>query len=86
VLVLLTDGVQTGTPGEELRAAAEVHAASVVVYTIGLGADIDEATLRTIAGADERYYCAPDSGDLARIYGEIARDLMCPGMELWGGR
>jgi Mg-chelatase subunit ChlD len=86
VLILLTDGVQTGTPGEELRAAAEVHAAGVMVYTIGLGADVDAATLRTIAGVDDRYYLAPDSGDLARIYGEIARDLTCPGVELWGGQ
>jgi hypothetical protein len=23
---------------------------------------------------------------LARIYGQMARDLMCPGVELWGGR
>jgi Mg-chelatase subunit ChlD len=86
VLILLTDGVQTGTPGEELRAAEEVRAAGVRVYSIGLGADVDAATLRTIAGADERYYFAPASGDLAQIYGEIARDLMCPGVELWGGR
>jgi len=86
VLILLTDGIQTGTPGEELRAAAEVHAAGARVYAIGLGSDVDEATLRTIAGADDRYYFAPDSGDLARIYSEIARDLMCPGVDLWGGR
>lgn len=86
VIVLLTDGIQTGTPGEELRAAAEVRDAGVRVYTIGLGSDVDEATLREIAGADDRYYFAPDSGDLARIYGEIASDLMCPGVDLWGGR
>jgi Ca-activated chloride channel homolog len=86
VMILLTDGVQTGTPGEELRAANEVHGAGVRVYTIGLGADVDEVTLREIAGSDDRYYSAPDSGDLGHIYGEIARDLMCPGVELWGGR
>jgi Mg-chelatase subunit ChlD len=86
VLMLLTDGVQTGTPGEELRAAAEVRAAGVRVYTIGLGADVDDATLRSIAGDRERYFFAPDSGDLANIYGEIARDLMCPGADLWDGR
>jgi uncharacterized protein YegL len=86
VVILLTDGVQTGTPGEELRAAAEVRAAGVRVYTIGLGADVDEATLRTIAGAEDRYYFAPDSGDLARIYGAIALDMICPGVDLWGGQ
>ena len=48
------------------------------MYTIGLGADVDEATLRTIAGDDERYYFAPDSGDLARIYGEIAQGPHVP--------
>ena len=86
VVVLLTDGIQTGTPGQELQAAAEVRAAGVRLYAIGLGEDVDEATLRAMAGADERYYFAPDSGDLARIYGEIAVDLMCPGVDLWGGR
>lgn len=84
VMVLLTDGIQTGTPGEELRAAAEIHAAGVRPYAIGLRADVDEATMSAIASADERYYFAPDSGDLASIYGEIAVDLTCPGT--WGGR
>ena len=86
VMILLTDGLQTGTPGEELRAAAEVRDAGVRLYTIGLGADVDEAALKTMAGDESRYYDAPDSTDLARIYGEIAQDLMCPGKELWGGR
>ena len=39
-----------------------------------------------MAGDESRYYHAPDSADLARIYAEIAQDLMCPGKELWGGR
>jgi len=86
VLILLTDGVQTRTPGEELRAGEEVRGSGVRVYTIGLGANVDEATLRAIAGSGDQYYLAPDSGDLARIYGEIATDLMCPGVDLWGGR
>jgi hypothetical protein len=85
-MVLLTDGLQTGTPGEELRAAAEVRQAGIRLYTIGLGADVDEAALKTMAGDDSRYYHAPDSADLASIYEEIAQDLMCPGKELWGGR
>ena len=86
VMILLTDGIQTGTPGEELRAAADVRDAGVRLYTIGLGSDVDENNLRTLAGEDSRYYYAPDSADLARIYGEIAQDLMCPGVDLWGGR
>lgn len=86
VMILLTDGLQTGTPGEELRAAEEVRDAGVRLYTIGLGADVDETALKTMAGDESRYYHAPDSADLAKIYAEIAEDLMCPGKELWGGR
>ena len=78
VMILLTDGVQTGTPGEEVRAAAEVRAAGVRLYTIGLGADVDAATLREMASDDSRYHFAPASADLARIYAEIASDIVCP--------
>ena len=84
VIVLFTDGLQTGTPGEELRAAQEVRDAGVRLYTIGLGSDVDETALKTMAGDESRYCFAPDSGDLARIYSEIAQDLKCPGMKLWG--
>ena len=86
VMILLTDGLQTGTPGEELRAAEEVRDAGIRLYTIGLGSDIDETALTTMAGDDSRYYRAPDSADLAAIYEEIAQDLRCPGKRLWGGR
>jgi Mg-chelatase subunit ChlD len=78
VMILLTDGVQTGPPGEELRAAAEVRAAGVRLYSIGLGADVDAATLRQMAGDVSRYHFAPDSSDLARIYAGIASDMACP--------
>jgi hypothetical protein len=67
-------------------ASAEVRDAGVRLYAIGLGADVDEAALKTMAGDDEHYYHAPDSADLASIYEEIAQDLMCPGVELWVGR
>jgi len=78
VMILLTDGIQTGTPGQELRAAAEVRAAGVRLYTIGLGADVDASTLREMAGDAARYHFAPDSADLAPIYTEIASDITCP--------
>jgi Ca-activated chloride channel family protein len=78
VMILLTDGIQTGTPGEELRAAAAVRNAGVRLYTIGLGADVDAAALRAMAGDASRYRFAPDSADLARIYAETASDIQCP--------
>jgi len=69
--------------GEELRALDDVRAEGGRLNTIGLGADVDAVTLRSIAGADERYYFTPASPDLARIHGEIARDRACPGNVLW---
>ena len=86
VIVLLTDGLHTGVPGEELEAASVVRAAGVRLYTIGLGAEVDETALETMAGDDSRYFHAPDSDDLARIYAEIAQDVLCPGKDLWGGK
>jgi uncharacterized protein YegL len=88
VMVLLTDGRHTGTPGEELRAAAEVRAAGVRLYAVGLGGDVDAATLRQMTGDVARYHFAPDSTDLAQIYAEIATDILCPapGGGFWPGR
>lgn len=84
VMVLLTDGAHTGAPGEELRAAAEVRAAGVRLYSIGLGTGTDAARLVDMAGDDARYRFAPDSADLARIYAEIAQDIACPVEGFWG--
>jgi hypothetical protein len=75
VMVLLTDGVQTGMPGEELAAAAEVRAAEVMLYGIGLGAAVDPDTLVAMTGDAGRYRYAPDSRALAAIYREIAWDI-----------
>jgi len=64
-----------------------VRDAGVRLYTIGLGADADGATLREMAGDDARYHFAPDSADLARIYAEIAGEILCPAPEggFWPG-
>lgn len=86
VIILLTDGVHNGVPGAEMRAAAEVRAAGVRFYAIGLGADVDAAKLNEMVGDEGRYYFAPNAGDLEKIYADIAADLVCPGREHWGGR
>ena len=67
-------------------AAAELRRAGVRLYAIGLGSDADETALRAMAGETSRYFYAPDLSDLAQIYSEIARDFVCPGVELWGQR
>jgi len=86
VAVLLTDGMHNGVPDAELAAADELRAAGVRLYTIGLGEDADHQRLKVMAGDSARYYYAPDSGQLLRIYGEIARDIQCPPERFWGGR
>ncbi len=83
VMVLLTDGRQTGTPGAELVAAASVRAAGVALYVIGLGPDVDADTLRAIAGQPERYRHAPGSADLAAIYRALGREIACPDSLRW---
>lgn len=91
VIVLLTDGRQSTAPGDaepgaEVRAAEEARGAGIVVYTIGLGADVDAAALQTMAGDSRRAFLTPRSADLARIYGEVAQDIACPGARFWPRR
>jgi Ca-activated chloride channel family protein len=80
VVVLLTDGQQTGGPQAALDAAAQLRLSGVTLYTIGLGADVDAATLVAMAGGPERYRHAPDAAALADVYAELARDIQCPGL------
>jgi VWFA-related protein len=74
-VVVMTDGRDQRTkPG---RSATEVisHALAngVPVFTIGLGAEVDEPVLTTIAvQTGGVYYFAPASGDLEAIYRKIA--------------
>ncbi len=86
VMVLLTDGRQTGREGAELIAAQEVRNDGIRLYTIGLGSDVDEAALVEMAGNRSRYHFAPDSGHLKQIYSEVARDIDCPPEDFWGQR
>ncbi|RIL10781.1 hypothetical protein DCC79_06935 [bacterium] len=78
VLILLTDGAPSGTTPEAVKAAAaRAIAAGVLVFTIGLGRDLDEALLREIASRPEWYFAAPDTSDLAAIYARIVYEIPC---------
>ena len=68
------------------RMAGEAKAAGVVIYTIGLGADVEAEALAEIASRPEGYYPAPEAGALAGIYAQIAVALPCPAGAFWGGR
>lgn len=78
VMLLLTDGVDTGTDILPMDAAALAEKDSIQIYTIGIGnptdsnSDLDERTLREISertGAS--YFRASDAERLDEIYAEL---------------
>lgn len=71
VIVLLSDGRPTAG-GDPLPAAAAAKAAGTRIFTIGLGKEIDEALLKSVASSAADYFAAPDSADLAGIYRQIS--------------
>ncbi len=78
VVVLLTDGRQSGADSEAvLEAAAEARSAGVLVFTIGLGSDADLDLLGAVAGASRRAFYAPTEKQLVEIYKQIALEIPC---------
>lgn len=87
VMVLLTDGRSNPQPVEEaVQRAAVAKAGGVLVFTIGLGAELDEEALLKIASRPEFAHRATDTETLEAIYRAVARDIPCPPSAFWGGR
>jgi hypothetical protein len=83
VVILLSDGLQNpagnGVVLTEM-AALESTVPELLVYTIGLGDQIDTALLRdALATTPDRYYASPSAEQLALIYAEIGERLACEG-------
>ncbi|HEX3904531.1 MAG TPA: VWA domain-containing protein [Polyangia bacterium] len=72
VAVLLSDGGNTG-PDYAAELAA-VKAAGIRVITLGFGANVDVAAMRSIASSSNDYFYAPSGGELAWTYGNIVQD------------
>lgn len=77
VVIVLTDGRQSGDTADVLRAAAELHAAGVKVYSIGLGHDVDAALLRQVASSPQGYHASPTTEELTGITRQITAELRC---------
>jgi hypothetical protein len=78
VIVFLTDGRHTvpQPPASDLdRVISQVKADGIIVYSIGLGNDLDERVLKRMATSPTHYYFSPDAADLERIYLEIAKRI-----------
>ncbi len=85
-LVLLTDGRQAESPQLATARAAEARALGIQLFAIGLGAEVDRATLESLAGARQRAFLAPGPEDLAAIYRSVAGLIPCPAGDFWARR
>jgi Mg-chelatase subunit ChlD len=80
VVILLTDGLQTGDGAPVLAAAERLRSGGTDIYAIGLGATVDAALLTAVGGGvPGHYYASPTPDDLAAIYRDIMADLACAG-------
>lgn len=75
VMILLSDGRPTA--GNTSAAAQLAKQTGIRIISIGLGQQIDEVLMRSIASVESDYYYAPDDSDLSVIYQGIAQILHC---------
>jgi VWFA-related protein len=77
VVLALTDGIDNRSSHTNRNKMVEyVRDSNVVVYTIGLGADVRGPPLERIAReTGGRYYGQPSGSQLAQLYTDIAYDL-----------
>jgi len=71
VIITLSDGY-TSSSGYARAQADQAKIAGIISYSIGLGSSVDQSLLQDIASSLKHYYHAPNSSDLAGIYGEIS--------------
>jgi Mg-chelatase subunit ChlD len=79
VIVLLTDGDATvsdvhGVSPDQyaVNQSTTAKAGGAVIYTIGLGTDVNASLLSSIATDARNYYYSPTGTDLSNIYSQIA--------------
>lgn len=78
VVILLTDGRPTfSSAGEVIIAAERLKSHGIVLFTIGLGYDVDPELLTLLATRPSYYFFAPGTDELAEVYQQIARQLPC---------
>lgn len=87
VAILLTDGLHnwpTPLPDSDFIALAEeAKNHDIIIYTIGLGRDVNENLLKKIASiTGGKYYFAASSNELKSIYEEIGSKLSFAGTKI----
>ncbi len=87
VIILLTDGRSNPRPvSEAVTEADRLKEAGNVIFTIGLGDDLDDGALIDIASKPAFAFRAVDGSALEAIYREIAVTLPGPADCYWGRR
>jgi Mg-chelatase subunit ChlD len=77
-IILVTDGEQSvGTNADVLAVANQIKTTDIVLWAVGLGADVDQALLLQVASTPDQYRHAPSADGLRLIYQEIARVVPC---------
>ncbi len=81
VIILLTDGEPTGATPQDVRLAAQkAKDEELLVFTIGLGQEVDGELLTDVASKPDWYFYAPDTSDLEGIYDQIVYEIPCQPM------
>jgi WD40 repeat protein/uncharacterized protein YegL len=87
VMIVLTDGRANPVPVSVAESEArQAKDAGIVIFTVGLGNDLDTEGLRSIASRPGWFYSAPSAEELAGIYRGIAVAIPCPASVFWGKR
>jgi Mg-chelatase subunit ChlD len=80
VLVMLTDGLPTASDNDDFVMQTEIMARQiknngVEIYAIGLGQNVDQTFIESIASGRQNAYLTPTGADLNLIYNEITSSL-----------
>ena len=77
VVVLLTDGLQTGDAAPAIAEARTLRSDGTLVFTIGLGPDADGDLLSSLCTTEEDYLPSPTAADLERAYRKVLDSIAC---------
>ncbi|MEO8083258.1 MAG: vWA domain-containing protein [Ardenticatenales bacterium] len=78
-MILLTDGRSNPRPvAEAVARAALAKQHGILLFTIGIGQELDVDALQAMASQPPFFFRSPDASDLERIYVEIASLIPCP--------
>jgi hypothetical protein len=87
VMIVLTDGRANPVgPEAAVLEAAAAKEAGILLFTIGLGDDLDFDALQAMASRPDYFYRAPDAEQLGAIYATIATTIPCPASGFWSRR